>query len=142
MYTRYLIPVADTLPCPRGIGSKSHPVPFFRLVRKETKMVKSTVNTISSFHDLKLFVYNTLCRDHELLVNAFPTSEMVLKRGGGNDYSCGVMFCLHGPRAVKISAIWERENNRVLFYGPTGKRYLQVDLQDMTHPEAEIALDN
>ena len=105
-------------------------------------MVKSTVNTISSFHDLKLFVYNTLCRDHELLVNAFPTSEMVLKRNNEKDCSCGVLFCLHGPRSVKISAIWERENNRVLFYGPTGKRYLQVDLQDMTHPEVEIALDN
>ena len=103
-------------------------------------MVKSTVNTISSFYDLKLFVYDTLCRDHELLMNAFPTSEMVLKRG--KDRSCGVLFCLHGPRAVKISAIWERENNRVLFYGPTGKRYLQVDLQDMTYPEQEITLDN
>jgi len=105
-------------------------------------MVKSTVNTISSFHDLKLFVYNTLCRDHELLVNAFPTSEMLLKRGSGKDCPCGVLFCLHGPRAVKISAIWERKKNRVLFYGPTGKRYLQVDLQDMTYPEMEIALDN
>jgi len=108
---------------------------FFRLTRKEAKMVRSTVNTISSFHDLKLFIYDTLCRDHELLMNAFPTSEMLLKRG--KDCSCGVLFCLHGPRAVKISAIWERENNRVLFYGPTGKRYLQVDL-----PEQEIAMDN
>ena len=105
-------------------------------------MVKSTVNTITSFHDLKLFVYDKLCRDHELLVNAFPTSEMVLKRGNDKDNSCGVLFCLHGPRAVKISAIWERKNNRVLFYGPTGKRYLQVELQDWTHPEMELSLDN
>ena len=103
-------------------------------------MVKSTVSSISSFRDLKLFVYDTLCRDHELLVNAFPTTEMVLKRK--NDSSCGVMFCLHGPRAVKFSAIWERDNNRILFYGPTGKRYMQVDLQELTHSEIEIALDN
>ncbi|MCL2305998.1 MAG: hypothetical protein FWC43_11705 [Planctomycetaceae bacterium] len=75
-------------------------------------------------------------------MNAFPTSEMVLKRGSGGAGSCGVLFCLHGPRAVKISAIWERENNRVLFYGPTGKRYFQVDLQEITHPNVEIALDN
>ena len=115
---------------------------FFDEYEKETKMVKSTVNTISSFHDLKLFVYDTLCRDHELLVNAFPTSEMVLKRGNEKDRSCGVLFCLHGPRSVKISAIWECKNNRVFFYGPTGKRYLQVDLQDMTPPEVEIVLDN
>ena len=105
-------------------------------------MVKSVVNTISSFHDLKRFVYNTICQDHELLVNAFPTSELVLKRGNGKDYPCGVLFCLHGPRTVKISAIWERKNNRILFYGPTGKRYLQVNLQEMTHPEMAIALDN
>ena len=37
---------------------------------------------------------------------------------------------------VKFSAIWEKENNRVLFYGPTGKRYMQVDLND-----ADIALE-
>ena len=103
-------------------------------------MVKSTVNTISSLHDLKLFVYDTLCRDHELLMNAFPTSEMVLRRG--KNRSCGILFCLHGPRAVKFSAIWERENNRILFYGPTGKRYLQVDLRDVTPSDQEIALDN
>jgi hypothetical protein len=61
-------------------------------------------------------------------MDAFPTSETVLKRG--KFQFCGVMFCLHGPRAVKFSAIWERESNRVLFYGPTGKRYLQVELKD------------
>ncbi|MGL6196194.1 MAG: hypothetical protein ACRC2T_15365, partial [Thermoguttaceae bacterium] len=78
-----------------------------------------TISNISSFSELRFFVYNTLCQDHELLMNSFPTSETVLKRGKGD--SCGVMFCLHGPRAVKFSAIWEKEQNRVLFYGPTGK---------------------
>jgi hypothetical protein len=39
------------------------------------------------------------------------------------------MFCLHGPRAVKYSAIWEKEKGRVLFYGPSGKRYHQVELK-------------
>lgn len=104
---------------------------LFQMTRK-TPMVKSTVNSmnsmnsIRSFHDLKLFVYDTLCRDHELLMNAFPTTETILKRGTGN--SCGVMFCLHGPRSVKFSAIWEKDQNRILFYGPTGKRYSQICL--------------
>jgi hypothetical protein len=97
-------------------------------------MVTTTIDSIESLSDLKYFVYQTLCRDHELVMNAFPTSETVLKRG--NLQSCGIMFCLHGPRAVKFSAIWEKASNRILFYGPTGKRYLQVELKD-----ANLALD-
>lgn len=89
-------------------------------------MVTSTIDSISSLADLKLFVYQTLCRDHDLLINAFPTTETLLKRGHAG--SCGMMFCLHGPRAVKFSAIWEKANNRVLFYGPNGKRYQQIEL--------------
>ena len=97
-------------------------------------MVTATTTEIGSMADLKYFVYQTLCRDHELLLSAFPTTETVLKRN--NDDCCGIMFCLHGPRAVKFSAIWEREKNRVLFYGPTGKRYMQVELRN-----AEIPLE-
>jgi hypothetical protein len=62
-------------------------------------------------------------------MDAFPTSESLLKRG--NTESCGVMFCLYGPRAVKYSAIWEKDKGRVLFYGPSGKRYQQVKLSDV-----------
>jgi hypothetical protein len=91
-------------------------------------MTKETVYSIRSLSDLKEYVYRTLCRDHELLADAFPTSESVLRRGSSE--SCGMMFCLHGPRAVKYSAIWERDKGRVLFYGPSGKRYQQVELID------------
>ncbi len=99
-------------------------------------MVTTTTRSIRSLSDLKNFVYQTLCHDHELLVNAFPTSESLLKRAGGG---CGMMFCLHGPRAVKYSAIWEREKNRVLFYGPNGKRYFQVELDDVEISPLELA---
>ena len=30
-------------------------------------------------------------------------------------------FCLHGPRAVKLSAIWETDANTILFYGSRGE---------------------
>ena len=103
-------------------------------------MVTNSINTIGSFSELRHFVYHTLCRDHELLMNAFPTMETVLRRGKGE--SCGVMFCLYGPRAVKFSAIWEKEHNRVLFYGPTGKRYLQIDLSDLTAAEIDFHVSN
>ena len=90
-------------------------------------MVTATVSPIRSVEDIKNFVYRRLCLDHELLVDAFPTSETVLRK---NSEDCGMMFCLHGPRAVKFSAIWEKEQNRILFYGPNGKRYTEVQLED------------
>ncbi|MDR2171578.1 MAG: hypothetical protein LBP59_15660 [Planctomycetaceae bacterium] len=86
-------------------------------------------HSINSLSDLKEFVYKTLCNDHELLMDAFPTTESLLKRGKSE--SCGVMFCLHGPRAVKYSAIWEKDKGRILFYGPSGKRYQQVELSNV-----------
>ncbi|MDR1960505.1 MAG: hypothetical protein LBQ54_15955 [Planctomycetaceae bacterium] len=99
-------------------------------------MVTVSNQAIRSFSDLRFFVYKTLCEHHELLANAFPTTETLLKRGGRD--TCGVMFCLHGPRAVKMTAIWEKDNNRVLFYGPTGKRYQQVELQPIIATNNEL----
>ena len=90
-------------------------------------MVTASKQAIKSFVDLRFFVYKSLCEHHELLTNTFPTTETLLKRGGNSP--CGVMFCLHGPRAVKMTAIWEIDGNRVLFYGPTGKRYGLVELE-------------
>ncbi len=103
-------------------------------------MLNEKINPISSYSDLRFFVYQTLCRDHELLMNAFPTSETLIKRRQGE--SCGVLFCLYGPRSVKFSAIWEKENNRILFYGPTGKRYLQIELQGLAEPEIDLCMSN
>ncbi|MGI5831804.1 MAG: hypothetical protein ACOX6D_04635 [Thermoguttaceae bacterium] len=89
-------------------------------------MVSTNFSSIQTFDDLQNFIYRTICRDHELLPDAFPTTENVLRNADG--VSCGMMFCLHGPRKVKFSAIWEKESNRILFYGPAGKRYQQIDL--------------
>ncbi|MEM9656755.1 MAG: hypothetical protein AAF961_00205, partial [Planctomycetota bacterium] len=35
---------------------------------------------------------------------------------------CGIHFCLHGPRALKLTAIWETDRNTILFYGSRGER--------------------
>lgn len=94
----------------------------------EKNMRHPQIQSVTSLSELKTFIYQTLCHDHELLMNAFPTSETLLRRGKGE--LCGIMFCLHGPRSVKFTAIWERDHNRVLFYGPTGKRYGEIDLVD------------
>jgi len=99
-------------------------------------MVTTSNQTIKTFNDLRFFVYQAICEHHELLADAFPTSETLLKRGGQN--ACGVMFCLHGPRAVKMTAIWEKEKNRVLFYGPSGKRYREIELQMVIVTDREL----
>ncbi|MDO5554457.1 MAG: hypothetical protein Q4G68_11925 [Planctomycetia bacterium] len=69
-------------------------------------------------------------------MNTFPTRERVLRKTDGR--SCGMMFCLYGPRSTKFSAIWEKEHNRVLFYGPCGERYQQVVLEDAPVSQVEI----
>ena len=104
-------------------------------------MVTASNETIKTFSDLRHFIYQALCEHHELLVNSFPTSESLLKRGERD--ACGVMFCLHGPRSAKMTAIWEKDHNRVLFYGPSGKRYCQVELNMLVVPEQDLLkIDN
>jgi hypothetical protein len=39
---------------------------------------------------------------------------------------------------VRITAIWEKDKNRILFYGPTGKRYHQIELDMLVVSEQEI----
>lgn len=80
---------------------------------------------MQNLNDLRDFVQKTLCEQHQLEVGAFPMTERILLRSGK---PCGVYFCLHGPRAVKVSAIWETERNSILFYGATGERLVKVQL--------------
>jgi hypothetical protein len=80
---------------------------------------------MQNLNDLRDFVLKTLCDHHELEIGAFPLTERILLRSAK---PCGVYFCLHGPRAVKFSAIWETERNSILFYGATGERFLKIQL--------------
>jgi hypothetical protein len=52
-------------------------------------------------------------------------TERVLVRGGK---PCGIFFCLHGPRSVKFSAIWETTQNQILFYDSNGERFQKTQL--------------
>ena len=70
--------------------------------------------------ELRQFVKETLCQSQQLEQHSFPMTERILVRNGK---PCGVYFCLHGPRAVKFTAIWEMDRNRVLFYAATGARF-------------------
>ena|SRR3989339_1218440 len=80
---------------------------------------------IRSLNELRGYVSDTLCEHNQLQHDAFEMTERVLHRGGK---PCGIFFCLHGPRAVKFTAIWETERNQILFYGSTGERFQRTQL--------------
>lgn len=80
---------------------------------------------LNNLEDLRNFVYETLCQHESLERTAFHTSEQLLFRG---PKPCGMHFCLHGPRAVMFSAIWETKSNTILFYDSTGERFQRTQL--------------
>jgi hypothetical protein len=70
-----------------------------------------------------------------LLLDAFRMTEHPLLRG---EKPCGILFCLHGPRAVKFTAVWETEHNTVLFYGATGERLHKIQLAEPLEQPLEL----
>jgi hypothetical protein len=80
---------------------------------------------LQNLSDLRDYVNFILCQQSQLEVGAFPLTERVLLRAGK---PCGIYFCLLGPRAVRLSAIWENERNTILFYGATGERFSKIQL--------------
>ncbi len=74
---------------------------------------------------IRRYVSETLCEKDRLEANYFPLSEQVLVRGGA---PCGVYFCLHGPRSLCLTAVWETDSNTILFYGSRGERFRRTQL--------------
>lgn len=85
----------------------------------------TTVARIGSLDELRNYVNQTLCQRDHLEMGAFHLTEKLLLR---RDEPCGMYFCLHGPRSVKFSAIWDALRNVVLFYGSSGERFLTAHL--------------
>ncbi len=83
---------------------------------------ESCLNDINEVRD---HVYHTLCEYEQLEPGVFPMTERILLRSGK---PCGVYFCLHGPRSVKYTSIWETDRNTILFYGATGERFHKTRL--------------
>ena len=78
---------------------------------------------LSNLTDLREFVQQQLCERNELEVGAFQFTERVLEKRG---VPCGLCFCLHGPRRVKLLAIWETTRNTIMFYDSSGERVHRV----------------
>jgi hypothetical protein len=89
---------------------------------------------VESVRGLREFVNTTICARYQLQEGAFSMTERILLRGGKR---CGIYFCLHGPRATKFTAIWDADQNQVLFYGSRGEKFLKAQLLDS--PELELA---
>lgn len=90
-------------------------------------MQLNTCIELNEMGQLRKYVSRTLCHENNIEVGVFQITERLLKRRG---QPCGIYFCLHGPRSVKLTAIWETEKNTILFYGSTGERFKQTKLND------------
>jgi hypothetical protein len=80
---------------------------------------------IQDLGDLRHYVHHTICHQNQLEPGAFDVTERILVR---NRQPCGIFFCLHGPRSVKLTAIWETDRNTILFYSSSGQRVLKTQL--------------
>lgn len=90
---------------------------------------------IRNIDQLRTYIQNVICQHEQLEPNAFRLTQQILFKAGR---PCGIYFCLHGPRAVKLSAIWETERNSVLFYDSNGERFRKDHLCEA--PEMELAV--
>jgi hypothetical protein len=87
--------------------------------------MSTELKRLDDFNDIRRYVNETLCEKDRLEANYFPLSERVLVRGGA---PCGIYFCLHGPRSLCLTAIWETDSNTILFYGSRGERFRKIKL--------------
>ena len=88
---------------------------------------------IHSFEEIRRYVLETLS-SFELLKP--HSSQLTLRALTRNQEICGVYFCLYGPRAVRLTAIWETDANTILFYGACGERVQKTHL--LASPKIEL----
>ena len=91
---------------------------------------------IHDIDELRRYVSEILCNHYQLQIGEFRMTERILLRG---DKPCGIFFCLHGPRQVKFTAIWETDRNRILFYGCGGERIQKIQLLEAPALESMAA---
>ena len=94
-------------------------------VRRRCRNMQSI--ELDNLSQLRKFVSQTLCQRNDFEEGVFQVTERILTKCGK---LCGVFFCLHGPRSVKLTAVWETENNSISFYGSTGEKFQKTLLTD------------
>ena len=74
---------------------------------------------------LRQRVQKKLCEIGMLEQDQFPLTERTVLR---SDRVCGVYYCLHGPRSVKLTAIADLERLSLICYGSDGARTAEEKL--------------
>lgn len=87
-------------------------------------MQESTA-TIATLAELRTYVHAQLCAKESLLEDQFVTREDILQLRG---IPCGRQYQLHGPRSIRLGAVWSKDQNLIYFYDTQGERYLKVRL--------------
>lgn len=98
-------------------------------------MSATSIPAVQTLDDLREYITGVLCEYDQLQPGAYPVTQQLLTRGG---VACGVYFCLHGPRAVRYTAIWETDQNSVLFYNSSGERFQRTKLVAAPDLHAEV----
>jgi hypothetical protein len=92
---------------------------------------------LRSLDDLHQFVHETLCRHEDLVPEQFALRSIPIKKLG---VTCGLQFLLHGPRQVRLAAVWEMQQNCVLFYDARGQRFYKQNLPLLANAvDAQVA---
>lgn len=87
-------------------------------------MIGFSLQTVSFDHFCRhVEVY--LCRIGQLEPGEFPMTRRQVSRGGE---SCGLYFCVHGPRSVKLTAVYDHRKKTTIYYGTDGVRRSQESI--------------
>lgn len=68
---------------------------------------------------LREYVHTALCEIESLLPDQHELSEIPLERRGR---WCGTQFILHGPRSVRLGAVWDADRELLYLYDTAGRR--------------------
>lgn len=88
-------------------------------------------DAIDDLEKLRAYIHKTLCDRENILQDQFGLTEITLIRAGR---PCGLQFCLHGPRSIRLEAIWVADRNLLYFYDARGVRFLKVQLRQWLCP--------
>lgn len=89
-------------------------------------MAEST-GSVCTLEGLRDHVHQILCRHENLMADQFTLHEIPLLRKG---QTCGLQFVLHGPRQVRLGAVWAADQNHIFYYDARGERFRKDTLLD------------
>jgi len=96
--------------------------------------MSTSLENVRTLDDLRSFIHRKLCDKENLLADEFRMTEMRLMRRARE---CGLQFSLHGPRNVRMGAIWAADHNTIYLYDAQGNRYEKIRLKHRLRPAPE-----